>query len=129
MNNLIISFMEKNIIAVDLDDTVDHVEEILVSHKLSFVPVIDPNGKCFGVISAIDFLHFHIKHKNPKAEYAWEVCTHKTIEVSPAMSIKEASELMVKNKIHHLLVTENNAIKGIVSSVDIIREGLLDKNA
>ena len=129
MNNPITSFMEKNIIAVDLNDSVERVEEILDSHKLSFVPVIDPNGKCFGVISATDFLHFHNTYKNPKTEHAWEICTHKIIEVSPAISIKEAGELMVKNKIHHLVVTENNTIKGIVSSFDIIREGLLNQNA
>lgn len=120
--------MEKNIITVDLDDTAEHVEEILDSHKLSCVPVIDSEGKCFGVISATDFVHFYIAHKNPKVEHAWEVCTHKIIEVSPDISVIEASELMVKNKIHHLVVTENNAIKGIVSSIDLIRECLLKEN-
>jgi CBS domain-containing protein len=121
--------MEKNIITVDLDTTAEHVEEILDSHKLSCVPVIDPKGKCFGIISATDFVHFHNAHKNPKAEKAWEVCTHKTIEVSPDISIEEASELMVKYKIHHLMVTDNNVMKGIVSSIDIIRACLLNKSA
>ena len=129
MNNLIISLMEKNIITVDLDDTAEHVEEIMDSHKLSCVPVIDSKGKCFGVISATDFMHFHNIRKNLKAERAWEVCTHKVIGVSPDISIKEASELLVKNKIHHLVLTENKEIKGIVSSIDIIRECLLNQNA
>ena len=129
MNDSIISFMETNIISVDLDDTAEYVNEILDSHKLSCVPVIDSNKKCFGVISATDFLHFYNAHKNPKLEKAWEICTHKIIEVNPSISINEASELMVKNRIHHLVVIENNEIKGIVSSIDLIRECLLNKNA
>lgn len=100
MNNPAISLMEKNIIAVDLNDIAEYVEDILDSHKLSCVPVIDSKGECFGVISATDFVHFHNIRKNPKAERAWEVCTHKVIEVSPDISFKEASELLVKNKIH-----------------------------
>ena len=128
MNNSITSIMEKNIITVGLDDTVEYAGELLGSHEFSCMPVVDSEGKCFGVISATDFLHFYNAHKKPKAEHAWEVCTHNVIEVSPDVSVKEASELMVKNKIHHLVVTENNAIKGIVSSIDIIRKGLLNKN-
>jgi len=129
MSQSISSFMEKSIITVDLEDTVEHVEEILDSHELSCVPVVDSMGECFGVISATDLVHFNNSHKNPKAEHAWEVCTHKVIEVSPDISIKEASELMVNNNVHHLMVIDNNVIKGVVSSIDIIRVCKLDKSA
>ena len=123
--------MEKNIVIAELDDTAEHVTQILDSHKLSCVPVVDSNGKCFGVISASDFIHFYNAHKNPKALHAWEICTHKIIEVSPDISINEASELMLKNQIHHLVVTETetNTINGIISSIDLLREFLINKNA
>jgi CBS domain-containing protein len=66
---------------------------------------------------------------NPKAELAWEVCTHKIIEVSPNISIKEAAELMIKNKIHHIIISKNNSLKGIVSLIDITENCLLKQNA
>jgi CBS domain-containing protein len=121
MNNSISSIMETTITTVDLDDTAEHVEEILDSNNLSCVPVIDSKGKLFGVISATDFVHFHQAHKNAKREHAWEICTHKTIDVSPEISIVEAGKLMVENNIHHLIVIENGEIKGIVSSIDLIK--------
>ena len=129
MDKTISSLMTKNILAVGADDTVDRVEAIMNSHKLSCVPVIDSKGGCFGVISSSDLVHFHALHKNQKAERAWEVCTHKVIEVGSDLSVKEAAELMVRNKIHHIVVTENESIKGIVSSIDIVREYLLKQNA
>ena len=129
MDKPISSLMEKHVTVVDIDDTVDRVKEILDSHKLSCVPVVDSKGNCFGVISATDLVHFHTMRKNQKAERAWEVCTHKVIEVSPDISVKEAAELMVKNKIHHLVVTENKSIKGIVSSIDLVRGYFLKQNA
>lgn len=121
--------MQKNIITVNLNDTARHVAEVLDSHKLSCLPVIDSKGKCFGVISTTDFIHFYNENKNPNAEHAWEICTHKIIEVNPNISIIEASKLMVENKVHHLVVTENNVIKGIISSIDLLRECFLNKNA
>jgi CBS domain-containing protein len=113
--------MEKNIVVVGLDDTVDQVNQILDLHKLSCVPVIDSKGECFGVICATDLVPFHKARRKSKAERAWEVFTHKVIEVSPTLSIKEATELMTENHIHHLVVTENKSIKGIVSSIDLLK--------
>jgi CBS domain-containing protein len=127
MKKQITSLIEEDVITVALNDTVDTVEQVLDSHQLSCVPVINDRGECFGVISAPDLVHFHNARKNPSAERAWEMCTHKTIEVSPGISVKQAAELMVKNNIHHLVVVEDGSIKGIVSSIDILRGAVLSE--
>jgi CBS domain-containing protein len=121
MRKQITSLMGENVITVKLNDTVETVEKILDSHQLSCVPVINTQGECFGVISAPDLVHFHNARKNPIAERAWEMCTHKIIEVSSDISVREAAELMVKNNIHHLVVIEEGSIKGIISSIDILK--------
>ena len=125
MRKLITSLLEKNVISVKLNDTVATVEKIMDSHQLSCVPVINAQGECFGVISAPDLVHFHNAHKNPLAERAWEMCTHRIIEVSSDISVKEAAELMLENNIHHLAVIEDGSITGIVSSLDMLREYIL----
>ncbi len=124
MNKQITSLIEESVITVALNDTVETVEKVLDSHHLSCVPVINAQGECFGVISAPDLVHFHNARKNPIAERAWEMCTHKTIAVSADISVKEAAELMVKNNIHHLVVVEDGLVRGIVSSIDILRGAL-----
>jgi CBS domain-containing protein len=121
MRKQITSLIGESVITVELNDTAETVEKVLDSNQLSCVPVINDQGECFGVISAPDLVHFHNARKNPIAERAWEMCTHKTIEVSPDISVKEAAALMVKNSIHPLVVIEDGSIKGIVSSIDIIR--------
>ena len=128
MNDPISTLMQKRVITVDTNASVDRVEEILNSNRLSCVPVVDARGKCFGVISTPDLVHFHALHKDSKTKLAWEVCTHKIIEVSPDISVMEAAELMIKNNIHHIVLTENKSIKGIVSSIDIVEEYLLKQN-
>ena len=125
MRKQITSLIGENVITVKLNDSVETVEKVLDSNQLSCVPVINTQGECFGVISAPDLAHFHNARKNPIAERAWEMCTHKIIEVSSDISVKEAAELMVKNNIHHLVVVEDGSIKGIVSSIDILRGYIL----
>ncbi|MDP1666819.1 MAG: CBS domain-containing protein [Methylobacter sp.] len=124
MDKPISSLMDKHVTTVDFNDTIFKVEEIMNSRKLSFVVVIDSNGSCFGVISYPDILHFHVKNRNPKIERAWELCTHKVIEVSSDTSSRETAKLMIKNKIHHIVITENESIVGIVSSNDFVTEYL-----
>ncbi|UCH40414.1 MAG: CBS domain-containing protein [Gammaproteobacteria bacterium] len=41
--------------------------------------------------------------------------------MTPDVSIRQAAQLMVQNNVHRLVVAENQTIKGIVSSMDIIR--------
>ncbi|TQV72896.1 CBS domain-containing protein [Aliikangiella marina] len=124
MNKPISSCMEKHVVSVGVEDTAERVREVFDIHQLTCVPVIDAQGQCFGVLSATDLIHFCNSRENPKSEHAWEMCTHQIIEVSVDLSIREASELMVKHNIHHLLVVEDNQLKGIVSSIDLIGEFL-----
>ena len=125
MQEHITSIMEEKLVTVGLNDTAEATEKIMASNNLSCIPVIDANGKCFGVISAPDLVQFHQARKNPNAERAWEMCTHKIIEVTPDISIRKAAQLMLENKIHHLVIKEDKSVKGIVSSLDIIRGCLI----
>jgi CBS domain-containing protein len=112
--------MVENVTLVAVDDTVEDVECILGAHKYSCVPVIDPDGHCFGIITSNDIIKFHMMSRNAKQVRAWEICSHLLIEVGPSLSVKDAGLLMIKNKIHHLVVSENNTIRGIVSSIDLL---------
>lgn len=127
MDKPISSLMERSVKVVDLDATVDEVETLLDANGLSSVPVIDPDGAVFGIISAPDLVHFHHLRKNAKAVRAWEVCTHKVIEVPPDMPVKDAAKLMVLKKVHHLIVRKDADFMGVVSSIDLVDKYLLDR--
>lgn len=126
MDKPISYMMTKSVHSVDTEDTVERVEELLNAHHLSSVPVVDSRHVVFGIISASDLLHFHSTRKNPKAVRAWEMCTYKPIEVGPATSVTEVARLMVKNKIHHVIVvSENRSIEGFVTSLDFVEQFVL----
>ncbi|WP_427978538.1 CBS domain-containing protein [Agarivorans sp.] len=122
------AFMQSYVVGVELDDSVEQVCQTLDQHQLHCVPVFTPDKQVFGVISASDLVHFSTLHEDPKQQRAWEVCSHKVITVNAAISARQAAELMVEQKIHHLLVMNEQHIVGIVSSLDLIQACLLNQN-
>lgn len=125
MDKPISYMMRKSVWTADSEATIERVEELLNSHRLSSVPVVDSKGVIFGIISASDLVHFHAARKNPKAVRAWEICTYKPIEVGPNATVGEVARLMVKNKIHHVVVSENRSVVGFVSSLDFVEQYVL----
>ena len=121
--------MTKTVVSVDIEDTVEQVEATMNSKSLSSVPVADSSGVIFGIISLKDIEAFRTAKKNPKVVRAWELCTYKPLQAKPNDSIAEVGHLMVKNNIHHVVVTENRIVKGIVSSLDLLREYLRQDSA
>lgn len=125
MERSISRIMRKTVRTVWSEDTVEKVDAFLGAHGLSSVPVVDGKGAVFGIISAGDLVRFHAAKKNAKAVRAWELCTYKPVEVGPATPEREVAQLMLKKKIHHVLVTERGVLKGVVSSLDFVEQYVL----
>ncbi len=121
MSNSISKIMQKNVVVANVDDSISEVEAFITEHKLSFLPVVDSTNKCFGVICDYDILKFHNEKGNSKLEHAWEICSHSVINVSDDISIKDAAELLIEKRVHHLVISNNDKIIGVVSSIDLLR--------
>ena len=125
MNATMADVMQACPITVNMEDSIDKVEAVLLDHNLNSVPVIDPaRGDCFGVISLKDISRFHATNFNAKTTQAWEICSYKPVEVSSTTSVSDAARLMVGKSIHHLVVADDNSVQGFVSSLDVIRSYL-----
>lgn len=123
MDTPISTMMVEQAVAVDMDATIAEVEAALRASGLSAMPVTErANGAVVGLISARDLVRFHAERKNPAAIHAWEVCSYKPIEVAPDVPVREVARMMVTQGVHHVVVTENREIKGIVSSLDFVRQ-------
>jgi CBS domain-containing protein len=129
MNGPISHIMAKTVWTVAREDTAEKVEELLNHHLLSAVPVVEENGGVFGIISAADLLHLHAAKKHLKSVRAWELCSYKPVAVRPDTPIIEVAKLMVEKKIHHVLVTENGKLLGIVSALDFVEQIVLKSRA
>lgn len=127
MDRPISSMMAKTLVCVSSEDSLEAVESILARRRVSAVPVLDCDGRLFGILTATDIMRLHCERKNFRAVRAWEACTYKPLEVSPDTPAREVAALMVKHRMHHVLVTENGELRGLVSAYDFV-EQRLDEN-
>lgn len=119
--NSISDIMQSNVITVNVNDSIEEVEKLISDKYKSFLPVLDDDNGCFGIISQSDILRFHQEKRNSKLEHAWEVCSHSTINVDSDISINEATNLMIEKNIHHFVVSKDLKVEGVVSSIDLLR--------
>jgi len=126
MNTTISSLMQRRVWSVDMDDTIAQVDALLAEHGLSWAPVLDAGRAVVGVISATDLLQFHAQERDPATVRAWQLCTYKPISVDQATPLGEVARLMVERRIHHVVVTGDAGLVGVVSSLDFVRNCIAD---
>lgn len=124
MSRPIASMMTEQAAAVDMDATIEQVEEALRTSDLPAVAVIDrAHHAVVGLISARDVVRFHHDKKNAAGVHAWEVCSYKPLEVTPDTPVEEVARLMVARGVHYaVVVSEDQEIRGMVSALDFVRQ-------
>lgn len=95
---------------------------ILLRGQVSGAPVVDAEGRCVGVLSALDFLR--VAETGGTAGLGREVRDCMTVDVvtvSPRVSLTEVARMMVDAHIHRVVVVdaEQRPI-GIVTSTDVL---------
>ena len=126
MNTTISSLMQRRVWSVEMDDTIAQVDALLAEHGLSWAPVLDAGRAVVGVISATDLLQFHAQERDPATVRAWQLCTYKPISVDQATPLGEVARVMVERRIHHVVVTGDAGLVGVVSSLDFVRICIAD---
>lgn len=117
---------------------------------VSGAPVVDETGECVGVLSAADVVHQGAELATEKApdSSAWfkfdpmserffrltsqpvdvadrtpvrRLVSRRVLSVGPQTSLEAAAKLMAREGVHRLLVLEGKSLRGIVSSMDVVR--------
>jgi CBS domain-containing protein len=118
------------------------VARLLSRARVTGAPVIDPEGRCIGVISATDFLRWAEHGRPPRpprlaleeAFSGWEIAdedlpdeavrrymTADPVTAAPAVTIGELARVMLDAHIHRVIVVDRDQRPvGVVSSTDIL---------
>ncbi len=120
-NEPISTLMQVRTETLSADDTVEAAETLLTQLGLSWAPVIDDGGVLIGVVSKTDLVRFHLDKRDPVATPIWRMCTYRPITVSPETPIASVARSMVDSHVHHVVVSDRGAIRGVVSALDFVR--------
>lgn len=116
MNVKVDELMTASVVTAEPHMSVEHVRGLLENNKISSVPVVDTDGHPVGVISATDLAH-DLKSGTPVKK----LMTEKVYSVPQYEDVSIAARVMRNHRIHHVVVTHEQAVVGVLSAFDLLK--------
>ena len=141
----------KDLVTVSPTTKLEDVAALFEKEKVNAAPVVDGFGKCIGIITSSDLVHYESIRSSFNEEFKHgiafelsrdinnesfgifgkpfdEVAYHMSTEIQcieESASLTDAGRKMCQNNIHHLLILDDaNRPCGMLSSLDLVREML-----
>ena len=108
--------MKSRVVKVTPHQTLGHIKEVLANNKINLVPVVGPEKEVLGVVSSADLLG-----KRSENAPISKIMTTKVYTIPEYADVELAARMMRKHKIHHLVVTNEKKLAGIISSFDLLQ--------
>jgi len=102
------------------NDTLKTASEALAKNNLGAMPILTSNGKVIGIISERDIARKIYQTSFSNEEPVTNIMTKKIISCDLNISVTELMETMTEKKIRHMLIMNNDELKGIVSIGDVV---------
>ena len=111
---------ERDCYSLGENDTLKTTSEALAKNNLGAMPIIDSSGKVIGIISERDIARKIHQENFSNNELVTNIMTKKIISCDLNISVTELMETMTEKKIRHMLIMNNDELKGIVSIGDVV---------
>ena len=112
----IADLMIDQVIVVTRHQSLGHARKLMTEHGIHSVPVVDADRKPIGIITSSDLLS-DLAEESQVAT----AMTRRVFSVSPYEQPHVAARVMRKHSIHHLVVTDDGRVVGVISSFDLLR--------
>lgn len=107
--------MIENVITTVPHKSVGHVKNIMKTNKIKLVPIVNPENELKGIVSSADLLG--VNDQKPVSQ----VMVKDVVNIPAYSDISHAARAMRNRKIHHLVVTDEQKVVGIISSFDLLK--------
>ncbi len=113
------TIMSKDIIVASIHDHVETVATLMKKYDIGFIPLV-LNKKIMGVITDRDLVVGMLANHLDIDQSVEHYMTKNIISINVHKSIADAINLMGKNKIKRLIVTNRKKVVGVLSISDLI---------
>ncbi len=129
MQTLARDIMTKNVIAVNLNTTVEEAIQLFIKHGITGMPVTDKKGHVVGVVSELDILKsidtFMLDQIDQRCVLTLERTiefTHKVTTIAEETPLSEIMKLFIERRIRRVpVLSAKGRLVGIISRRDIMR--------
>lgn len=116
MNIKIADLMAKRVITAQPHHSVDHLRGLMERNRIHAVPIVGPEGEAAGIVTTADVAR-KLKGETPVKR----IMTTKVYCVPAYNDVSAAARVMRKHRIHHVVVTHEKGVVGIISSLDLLK--------
>ena len=121
LNEEVRKIMTKDPVIASPGQTVKQVTELMTSHALQQIPVVD-NGKLMGLITSYDLWKHQSKNQISDSDQVKDVMTSNVLVIRPKDKVGTAAELFIDKRFKTLpVVNLDNDLKGVVTAFDVIK--------
>jgi len=89
--------------------------------RITGVPVVNAANELVGVLSETDIIRKTTSIGAWSPKMAGQIMTKPAVTVEPNETLQRVCELMHNRQIHRVVVAEGTQIKGIITTMDILR--------
>ena len=112
----IVDLMAKRVVSATPHQTVAHARGLMERNRIHALPVVGPEKEPLGIVSTAD-LSRRLKDETPISRIM-----SREVKTIPAYNnASAAARAMRKGKIHHLVVTHEKRVIGMLSSFDLLK--------
>jgi CBS domain-containing protein len=113
--------MVKEVITVTESMPLKDVARMFFEKKITGAPVVNVEGELVGVISETDIIRKTTSIGAWSPSTVGQIMTRPAVTVSPDETLQRVCEMMYNRRIHRVVVAEGPRIKGILTTMDILR--------
>lgn len=116
MNTKVDELMSETVVTAEPHQSVEHVRKMLEKNGIGSVPVVNSGGEPVGVVSATDLA----RDLKPGSSIS-AIMTEKVYVVPKYEDVSIAARVMRNHNIHHVVVTHEKKVVGILSAFDLLK--------
>ena len=123
--------MSRKLESIEVTATLQEAAKMMTNKDISSLIIVDKNNIHLGLVSERDIVRKGCSREdvNIKSVRVSEIMSSPLITINHKSSPQEAAELLVKNKIRHLLVVDDKGKRvGIITPMDFTRYKQLNYN-
>ncbi len=121
MSLLASDVMINDVVVVSESTPLKEVAKTFSERKITGAPVINAAGELVGVISETDIIRKSTSIGAWSPSTAGQIMTKPPVSVAPDTTLQRVCELMFNRRIHRVVVADGPQIRGIITTMDILR--------
>lgn len=112
--------MTKDVISITSSTPIKEVIEILITKKITGLPVVDENRKLLGIISELDLMGILLQNCAIDGKTAEEFTTKNVVSFGINDSVDKLCQYLLNKPFRRVPIIDDGHLVGIVSRSDII---------